>query len=163
MAGAGRSSRYGYDAAPAGHGLQGAGTVHHIAWAVAPDTQPAWRSKITEGGFNATELIDRTYFRSVYFREPSGVLFEIATEGPGFTVDEAPEHLGERLCLPPSTSTCGRAWSGCSRRSHRRREGWPRERRAVKYLVRPAGTVLTGPGAPWRPRRRAGAAARPWR
>ena len=101
VAGAGRSSRYAFDAAPAGRGLQGAGTVHHIAWAVAQDTQPAWRSQITQGGFSATQIIDRTYFRSVYFREPSGVLFEVATEGPGFTVDEAPEHLGEGLCLPP--------------------------------------------------------------
>jgi glyoxalase family protein len=101
VAGAGRSSGYAYDAAPPQPGVPGAGTVHHIAWAVPPDAQPEWRERIVEGGFYATPVIDRTYFRSVYFREPSGVLFEIATEGPGFTIDEPQERLGEALRLPP--------------------------------------------------------------
>jgi glyoxalase family protein len=75
--------------------------VHHIAWAVAADAQRDWRTRVVEGGYFATQIIDRTYFRSVYFREPSGVLFELATEGPGFAVDEPLERLGESLRLPP--------------------------------------------------------------
>jgi glyoxalase family protein len=101
VAGAGRSSWYAYDPAPEDEGVQGAGTVHHIAWAVSPDAQRDWRTRIVEGGYFATQIIDRTYFRSVYFREPSGVLFELATEGPGFAIDEPLEHLGEALRLPP--------------------------------------------------------------
>ena len=96
-----RSSRYVYDRPPAATGVQGAGTVHHIAWAVPDDDQPAWRERVVAGGLYATPIIDRVYFRSVYFREPSGVLFEIATRGPGFAVDEAPDQLGETLQLPP--------------------------------------------------------------
>ncbi len=61
----------------------------------------AWRDRVIAGGANPTPVIDRYWFKSVYFREPSGVLFEIATMGPGFAVDEDPEHLGERLVLPP--------------------------------------------------------------
>jgi glyoxalase family protein len=60
-----------------------------------------WRDKVIAGGGNPTPVIDRFYFRSIYFREPSGVLFEIATKGPGFTSDEPKEHLGEKLSLPP--------------------------------------------------------------
>ena len=67
----------------------------------AADRQVAWRERVVAGGFYATQVIDRTYFRSVYFREPSGVLFEIATEGPGFAVDEPLEQLGLDLKLPP--------------------------------------------------------------
>ena len=62
----------------------------------------AWRERVAQGGGRPTPVIDRFYFRSVYFREPSGVLFEIATLGPGFAVDEDPEHLGEALVLPPA-------------------------------------------------------------
>ncbi len=61
-----------------------------------------WRTAATDAGAYATPVIDRFYFRSVYFREPSGVLFELATLGPGFAVDEDPEHLGESLSLPPA-------------------------------------------------------------
>ena len=96
-----RSSFYAYDPAPAEPGLQGAGTVHHIAWAVPDDEQETWRRRVVEAGLRATPVIDRTYFRSVYFREPSGVLFELATLSPGFAVDEPWEHLGESLKLPP--------------------------------------------------------------
>jgi len=63
---------------------------------------PAWRLRVLEGGARPTEIIDRFYFKSIYFREPSGVLFEIATLGPGFTTDESLEHLGERISLPPA-------------------------------------------------------------
>jgi glyoxalase family protein len=82
--------------------VQGSGSVHHIAWAVRDDEElAAWRSAVLSHGARPTEIIDRQYFHSVYFREPSGVLFELATLGPGFAVDEAPEALGERLSLPP--------------------------------------------------------------
>ncbi len=83
-------------------GQTAVGTVHHVAWR-APDeeTQKAWREEIASRGFNITPVLDRKYFRSVYFREPGGVLFEIATDQPGFTVDEGRERLGESLELPP--------------------------------------------------------------
>ncbi len=84
-----------------GPGVAGAGTVHHLAWATRPEDQEAWRARLMEAGARPTPPIDRFYFRSVYFREPSGVLFELATMGPGFAVDEPAEHLGERLSLPP--------------------------------------------------------------
>ena len=96
-----RGSFYAYDPAP-GRGAPGAGTVHHVAWACRMDDQEAWRRRVMEAGGQPTPVIDRFYFRSVYFREPSGVLFEIATIGPGFASDEDPGHLGERLSLPPA-------------------------------------------------------------
>ena len=83
-------------------GLQGAGTVHHVAWADEMDDHEAWQRRVAESGeAHPTPIIDRFWFLSVYFREPSGVLFEIATLGPGFATDEDPEHLGEKLVLPP--------------------------------------------------------------
>ena len=99
--GTARGSTYAYDAAPSNPGLGGAGTVHHVAWASQMEEQAEWRRRVIEAGGRPTEIIDRYYFRSVYFREPSGVLFEIATLGPGFAVDEPLEHLGESLSLPP--------------------------------------------------------------
>ncbi len=96
-----RSGRYVYDPAPSERGIPGAGTVHHVAWASLDDQQVAWRDRVIAAGANPTPVIDRYWFRSVYFREPGGVLFEIATMGPGFTVDEDLAHLGERLVLPP--------------------------------------------------------------
>ena len=96
-----RGGLYIYDEAPSERGLQGAGSVHHVAWASTPDELLDWREKAVSGGAQPTPEIDRFYFRSIYFREPSGVLFEIATLGPGFTVDEPLEHLGEKLSLPP--------------------------------------------------------------
>ena len=95
-----RSGFYVYDRAEA-RGVQGAGTVHHVAWASEQADEEAWRAAVERAGLRPTPVIDRFYFKSVYFREPSGVLFEIATLGPGFAVDEDPEHLGERLSLPP--------------------------------------------------------------
>jgi glyoxalase family protein len=97
-----RGGRYFYDEPPAERGIQGAGSVHHVAWASEMDEHVAWRRGVVEAGARPTPVIDRFYFRSVYFREPSGVLFEIATLGPGFAVDEDAEHLGERLSLPPN-------------------------------------------------------------
>jgi glyoxalase family protein len=99
--GAKRGSRYAYDIPPADPGVPGAGTVHHVAWASPPEEHEAWREQVAASGAHPTPVIDRFYFKSVYFREPSGVLFEIATIGPGFTVDEPLETLGERLSLPP--------------------------------------------------------------
>ena len=90
-----------YDAPPEASGMQAAGSVHHIAWASRTDEHTEWRRRVLEGGAQPTPVIDRFWFRSIYFREPSGVLFEIATLGPGFSVDEDPEHLGETLILPP--------------------------------------------------------------
>jgi glyoxalase family protein len=99
--GSSRGGLYAYDSPPPEPGLQGAGTVHHIAWASSIEEHEQWREKALSAGAHATPVIDRFYFKSVYFREPSGVLFEIATLGPGFTVDEPLEHLGEKLSLPP--------------------------------------------------------------
>ncbi|HET8872376.1 MAG TPA: ring-cleaving dioxygenase [Gaiellaceae bacterium] len=96
-----RGGLYAYDAPPAEPGIPGAGTVHHVAWASTMDDHVPWRERVASAGGNPTPVIDRFYFRSIYFREPSGVLFEIATLGPGFTADEPLESLGERLSLPP--------------------------------------------------------------
>ena len=83
-------------------GEESIGTVHHVAWRT-PDAsaQVAWRDLLVKAGRNVTPVIDRWYFKSIYFREPGGVLFEIATDGPGFTVDEPVEKLGTTLSLPP--------------------------------------------------------------
>ena len=90
-----------YQDAPAEPGLPGAGTVHHVAWASSMEEHEAWQRRVAEAGGRPTPVIDRFWFRSIYFREPSGVLFEIATLGPGFATDEDPAHLGETLILPP--------------------------------------------------------------
>jgi glyoxalase family protein len=97
-----RGSYYAYDDAPEERGLGGSGTVHHVAWSSTMTDHESWRGRVSAAGGNPTPVIDRFYFRSIYFREPSGVLFEIATKGPGFTSDEPKEHLGERLSLPPA-------------------------------------------------------------
>jgi len=96
-----RGSHYVYDVTDQA-GTGGAGTIHHVAWASPMDEHEAWRQRVLEAGARPTPVIDRFYFRSIYFREPSGVLFEIATIGPGFATDEPLEHLGERLSLPPA-------------------------------------------------------------
>jgi catechol 2,3-dioxygenase-like lactoylglutathione lyase family enzyme len=78
------------------------GTVHHIAWRTQDDEkQLAWRAELTRLGYGVSPVMDRKYFHSIYYREPGGILFEIATDPPGFTVDESPEDLGSRLVLPP--------------------------------------------------------------
>jgi glyoxalase family protein len=96
-----RTATYGYDDSPAPAGVQGAGTVHHLAWCDRDDEHAAWRGRLTAAGERPTPVIDRQYFLSIYFREPRGVLFELATPSPGFAIDEDPEHLGEALRLPP--------------------------------------------------------------
>ena len=97
-----RGGLYAYDEAPAERGVGGAGTVHHVAWASSLEEHQAWHERVVAVGLHPSPIIDRFWFRSIYFREPSGVLFEIATLGPGFSVDEDPEHLGETLILPPA-------------------------------------------------------------
>jgi glyoxalase family protein len=83
-------------------GQLGTGGVHHIAFRTPDsDTHRAWHDRLRSAGVGVSGLIDRFYFRSLYFREPGGILFEIATDGPGFATDEDAAHLGERLSLPP--------------------------------------------------------------
>ena len=85
----------------ASRGRVAVGTVHHVAWRVRNDAeQGAWRTHLQARGLYVTPVMDRKYFRSIYFREPGGVLFEIATDPPGFTIDEPPERLGAGLMLP---------------------------------------------------------------
>jgi glyoxalase family protein len=97
-----RGSFYAYDKAPPEiNRLQGAGSVHHVAFAAQMADIEAWRTRAIEAGATPTDVIERFYFKSIYFREPGGVLFEIATIGPGFAIDEDERHLGERLSLPP--------------------------------------------------------------
>jgi glyoxalase family protein len=100
LQGAERHFHWAYDPAPHLAGRQGAGTVHHIAFSTLDDEQLAWRERIAAADGYVSDVRDRDYFRSIYFREPRGVLFEIATLSPGFAVDEDPEHLGEALRLP---------------------------------------------------------------
>ena len=99
--GAARGGWIEYEPSPAEPGMPGAGTVHHVAWASTMEEHEAWQRRVAEAGGRPTPVIDRFWFRSIYFREPSGVLFEIATLGPGFATDEDPAHLGEALILPP--------------------------------------------------------------
>jgi len=96
-----RGSTISYDAAPAEPGHQSAGTVHHVAWGTTVEEHPKWLERLAESGVRSTPIIDRFYFHSIYFREPSGVLFEIADDGPGFTVDGPVEELGSKIILPP--------------------------------------------------------------
>jgi glyoxalase family protein len=83
-------------------GVVAVGTIHHVAWRARGDAdQERWRASIAALGTHVTPVVDRSYFRSIYFREPGGVLFEIATDAPGFAIDEPLERLGESLRLPP--------------------------------------------------------------
>jgi glyoxalase family protein len=96
-----RRATFTYDEPTASAGLPGAGTVHHIAWCDRDDEHAQWREHLAQVGARPTQIVDRQYFWSIYFREPRGVLFELATPSPGFAVDEDPQHLGEELRLPP--------------------------------------------------------------
>lgn len=102
--GDGRSGTW-LDLRPAGdepRGMWGTGAIHHLAWRVDDEAHQAEvRARVESAGTSPTPVVDRFWFRSVYFREPGGVLFELATDGPGFAVDEAPGRLGESLVLPP--------------------------------------------------------------
>lgn len=94
-----RHFHWAYDASGV-RGLQGAGTVHHIAWHSPDEDHVAWLQRAASAGMHVTPVIDRDYFNAIYFRQPQGILFEIATTSPGFAVDEDPAHLGEGLRLP---------------------------------------------------------------
>ncbi len=94
-----RHFHWSYDAS-SDRGLPGAGTVHHIAWHSTDADHVRWQQRVAQAGMSVTPVIDRDYFLSVYFRQPQGILFELATTSPGFAVDEDPEHLGEDLRLP---------------------------------------------------------------
>jgi glyoxalase family protein len=94
-----RHFHWGYDVSTE-RGIPGAGTVHHIAWHSHDADHLSWRRSVAQAGMHVTPVIDRDYFKSVYFRQPQGILFEIATTSPGFAVDEDPAHLGEELRLP---------------------------------------------------------------
>lgn len=100
LRGPGRGATIAWDAPPPERRLQGAGTVHHVAWGTTADEHPLWRERLAAAGVQVTPVIDRYYFHSVYFREPSGVLYEIADDGPGFTRDMPVEELGSRVILP---------------------------------------------------------------
>lgn len=90
-----------YDAPPGIRGRQGAGSVHHIAWASQDEDHLRWRQRVREAGWSVTGVRDRDYFKSIYFAgEPRGILFEIATLSPGFAIDEDPNRLGEELRVP---------------------------------------------------------------
>ena len=125
--GTSRGALYTYDPAPAERGRPGAGTVHHVAWASIPEEHESWRLKVIDANADPTPVIDRFYFRSIYFREPSGVLFEIATLGPGFTIDEPLEHLGEKLSLPPAYEHLRDEVEPTLTPIHNPRESWTRD------------------------------------
>ena len=99
--GSARGGTYAIDPEPAEPGAAGAGTVHHVAFAIDMDDEEGWREHAARSGLRPTPVIDRFYFHSIYFREPGGVLFELATMGPGFTADQPAEELGSTLALPP--------------------------------------------------------------
>jgi glyoxalase family protein len=91
-----------YDTPPAEPGVQGAGVVHHVAWGTTAAAHPVWQDMLTSAGVPTSGIVDRHYFHSIYFHEPSGVLFEIADDEPGFTVDGLTlEELGSKIILPP--------------------------------------------------------------
>lgn len=96
-----RSGWVAFDDAPGAPGIQGAGVVHHVAFAMEDGDQTAWLDRIEQTGVPTSGHVDRHYFQSIYFREPGGVLYELATNGPGFTVDGPITELGTRTILPP--------------------------------------------------------------
>jgi glyoxalase family protein len=96
-----RGGTIAFDQAPDERPLQGAGTVHHVAWGTTVAEHPRWHEHLQRAGVPSTPVIDRHYFHSIYFREPGGVLYEIADDGPGFTVDLPRDELGTRIILPP--------------------------------------------------------------
>jgi glyoxalase family protein len=121
-----RGSFYVYDHSSE-RGLQGAGTVHHVAFADEMDEHEAWQQRVAQSGqANPTPIIDRFWFKSIYFREPSGVLFEIATKGPGFSTDEDPAHHGEKLVLPPRFENVRDQVERTLTPIHNPREDWAR-------------------------------------
>jgi len=96
-----RGGTIAYDMPPAERGIPGAGTVHHVAWGTTIAEHPEWQGHLEASGVHTSGIVNRHYFHSIYFREPNGILFEIADDGPGFTVDGPVEDLGTRVILPP--------------------------------------------------------------
>ena len=96
-----RGSTITLDVPPITPGRPGAGTVHHIAWFSLVDDHGSWLERVESAGVRTSGIVDRHYFRSIYFREPGGVLYEIADEGPGFTIDLPLDELGTKVILPP--------------------------------------------------------------
>ena len=101
--------------------------VHHVAWATEPDEIEEWQRQVTAAGAQATPIIDRNYFRSVYFREPSGVLCELATIGPGFAVDEPQDRLGQKLSLTPQYEHLREQIEPTLTPLHNPRDSWARQ------------------------------------
>jgi glyoxalase family protein len=101
LRGGARGSTIAYDSPPAEPGRQSAGCVHHVAWGTNVAEHPRWDEHLRANGVPTSGIVDRHYFHSIYFREPSGVLFEIADDAPGFTVDVPLERLGSEIILPP--------------------------------------------------------------
>jgi len=114
-----------YEPPPSDRGIPGAGTVHHVAWATTVAEHPRWLDRLREHGVPSTPVIDRHYFHSIYYREPSGVLFEIADDGPGFTVDDPLEDLGKRIILPPRFEQYREELEARLTPLPDPREGWP--------------------------------------
>jgi glyoxalase family protein len=120
-----RGGFYAYDTAPAERGVPGAGTVHHVAWGSRVEEQDAWQQHVAASGIaTPTPVIDRFYFKSIYFREPNGILFEIATMGPGFAVDEPEDRLGEEIALPPNYKHLREQVEGLLTPLHNPRDDW---------------------------------------
>jgi glyoxalase family protein len=102
LRGAGRGGWIAFDPAPSEPGRQSAGVVHHVAWGTFDADLPSWIDRVAAAGVPSSGYVDRHYFHSLYFREPGGILYELATEEPGFLVDGlAPEELGTKVILPP--------------------------------------------------------------
>ncbi len=101
LRGASRGGWIAFDPAPSDPGRPSAGTVHHVAWGTTDAQMPDWVRRVSDAGVPNSGIVDRHYFHSLYFREPGGVLYELATDRPGFTVDGPVEELGRRLILPP--------------------------------------------------------------
>ena len=102
LRGTSRGGTIAFDPPPELLSRPSAGTVHHVAWATELDEHEQWLSHLASAGVQSTPIVERFYFRSIYFREPGGVLYELATKGPGFTIDSPVADLGTRLILPPA-------------------------------------------------------------
>jgi glyoxalase family protein len=96
-----RGGTIGFDPPPDNRALPGAGTIHHVAWGTTVAEHPLWHERLRGAGVPSTPIIDRHFFHSIYFREPGGVLYEIADDGPGFAHDVPVSELGRRVVLPP--------------------------------------------------------------
>jgi glyoxalase family protein len=101
LRGATRGGTITFDQAPDGRALQGAGTIHHVAWGTTVAEHPLWHERVKAAGVPSTPIIDRHFFHSIYFREPGGILYEIADDGPGFAHDLPVSELGQKVVLPP--------------------------------------------------------------